>query len=56
VVLYGCRTWSLTLKRKNMLRVCESRVPRKLVRPKWEEVTGDWRKLQNKRSVLICTS
>jgi len=25
-------------------------VPKKLVRPKWEEVTGDWRKLQNKEA------
>ena len=26
----------------------ESRVPKKLVPPKWDEATGDWRKLQNK--------
>lgn len=50
VVLYGCRTWSLTLKGNHKLRVCENRVPRKLVRPKWEEVTGDWRISQNKEA------
>jgi hypothetical protein len=40
VVLYGCETWSLTL------RVFENRVLRRIFGPK-REVDGSWRKLQN---------
>ena len=39
VVLYGCKTWSLTLRTEVRLRVSENRVPRKLFRPK-REVRG----------------
>jgi hypothetical protein len=41
VVLYGCETWSLTLKEGHRLRVFEDRVLRKLFRPKMDEVTGE---------------
>jgi hypothetical protein len=47
VVLYGCETWSLTLREERMLRVCENRVLRRVFGPKRDEVTGEWRKLQN---------
>ena len=47
VVLYGCETWSLTLKEKRRLRLFENRVLRKIFWPKWDEVTRDWRKLHN---------
>jgi hypothetical protein len=43
MVLYGCETWSLTLRRKHRLRVFENRV----FGPKMDEVTGSWRKLHN---------
>jgi hypothetical protein len=46
VVLYGCETWSLTLKREHKLRVSENRVPRTFG-PKRDKVTGGWRKLHN---------
>ena len=39
VVLYGCETWSLTLREKRRLRVFENRVLR-IFGPKWDEVTG----------------
>jgi hypothetical protein len=39
VVLYGCETWSLTLREGHRLRVFENRVPRKLFGPKRDEVT-----------------
>jgi hypothetical protein len=42
VVLYGCETWSLTLKEERRLRMFENRVLRILV-PKRDEVTGEWR-------------
>jgi hypothetical protein len=48
VVLYGYQTWSLTLKEEHRLRVFEKRVLRRIFGPKWDEVTGEWRKLHNK--------
>jgi hypothetical protein len=47
VVLYGCETWSLTLREEHRLRVFENRVLRRIFGPKRDEVTGDWRKLHN---------
>jgi hypothetical protein len=47
VVLYGCETWSLTLREEHRLRVFENRVLRKIFGPKRGEVTGEWRKLHN---------
>jgi len=40
VVLYGCGTWSLTLREECRLRVFENRVLRKIFGAKWDEVTG----------------
>jgi hypothetical protein len=48
VVLYGCETWSLTLKEERRLRAFETRVLRRVRGPKRVEVTGEWRKLHNK--------
>jgi hypothetical protein len=47
VVLYGCETWSLTLREEHRLRVFENRVLRRIFGPKRDEVTGDLRKLHN---------
>ena len=47
MVLYGCETWSLTLREKRRLRVFENRVLRRVFGPKRDEVTGEWRKLHN---------
>jgi hypothetical protein len=47
VVLYGCETWSLTLREEQRLRVFENRVLRRISGPMRDEVTGDWRKLHN---------
>jgi hypothetical protein len=47
VVLFGCETWSLTLREEYRLRVFENRVLRKIFGPRRDEVTGDWRKLHN---------
>jgi hypothetical protein len=46
VVLYGCETWSLTLREEYRLTVFENRVLRKIFGPKREE-DGSWRKLHN---------
>ena len=45
LALYGCETWSLTLREKLRLRVFESRVLRRIFGSKRDEVTGEWRKL-----------
>jgi hypothetical protein len=34
VVLYGCETWSLTLREEHRLRMCENRVLRRIFGPK----------------------
>jgi len=47
VVLYGCETWSLTLREERGLRVFENRVLRRIFGPKRDEVTGEWRNLHN---------
>jgi hypothetical protein len=47
VVLYGCETWSLTLREEHRLRVFENRVLRRIFRLKRDEVMGEWRKLHN---------
>jgi hypothetical protein len=45
-VLYGCETWSLSLREEHRLRVFENRVLRRIFGPKWEE-DRSWRKLHN---------
>ena len=47
VVLYGCETWSLTLREERRLRVFENMVLRRVFGPKREEVTEEWRKQHN---------
>ena len=46
-VVYGCETWSLTLREERRLRMFENRVLRRIFGPKRDEVTGEWRKLHN---------
>jgi hypothetical protein len=45
--LYGCETWSLALREELWLRVFENWVLRKIFEPKREEITREWRKLNN---------
>jgi len=47
VVLYGCETWSLTVREVRRLRVFENRVLRRIFGPNRVEVTGEWRKLHS---------
>jgi transposase len=53
-VLYGCETWSLTLREEYRLRVFEKRVLREIFELKRDEVTGGWRKL-HKEEFITCT-
>jgi hypothetical protein len=56
VVLYGCETWSLTLREECRLRVFENRVLRRIFGPKRDEVTGEWRRLHNKELYAVYSS
>jgi len=47
VVLYGCETWSPSLREEHRLRLFESRVLRNIFGPKRDKVTGEWRRLHN---------
>ena len=47
VVLYGCETWSLSLREERKLRVFENMALRRLFEPRRDEVTGEWRRLHN---------
>ena len=47
VVLYGCETWSLTLRVQRNLGMVENRVGTKEFGPKREGVTAEYRKLHN---------
>ena len=47
VLLYGCETWSLTLREQRKLRVFENMVLRRIFGHRSEEVTGEWRRLHN---------
>jgi hypothetical protein len=47
VVLYGCETWSLTVREEHRLRVFENSVLRRIFGPKRDRVTGGWGKLHN---------
>ena len=45
--MYGCETWSLTLREELRLRLFENRALKRLFGRKRVEVTGEWRKLHN---------
>jgi hypothetical protein len=47
VVVYGCETWSLTLREERRMKVFENRVPTMIFGSKRDEIKGEWRKLHN---------
>ena len=56
VVLYGCETWSLTLREGRRLRVFVNRVLGGIFGPKRDGVTGEWRRLHNEElNDLYCS-
>jgi hypothetical protein len=52
VVLYGCETWSLTLREECRLRVLENRILRRIFGPKRDE-NGKWRRLHNEEFHIL---
>ena len=54
--MYGCETWSFTLRDEPRLRVFENRVLGSIFGPKRDKVTGEWRKLHNEElNDLYCS-
>jgi len=47
LVLYECKTWSLTLRDEHTPKVVESRVLKRIFGLERDEVTGELRKLHN---------
>jgi hypothetical protein len=46
-VLYGCETWSLTLREEQRLTAFENRVARKLLGPRYAEIPAELKRLHN---------
>jgi hypothetical protein len=55
-VLYGCETWSLTLRQGHGLRVFGNRVLRRIFGSKGDEETVEWRKLNNEEIYNLYSS
>jgi hypothetical protein len=55
LVLYGCETWSLTLRKEHKLRVFQNRLLRRIFGPKRNGVTGGWTKLHNVELHDLCS-
>jgi len=54
--VYGCETWSLTLREERKLRVFENMLLRRIFGPRRDEETGDWRRLRNEElNYLYCS-
>ena len=56
VVLYGCETWSLTLREECRLRVFENRVLRRIFGPKKNKAIREWIRLYNKVLYVVYSS
>jgi len=55
-VVFGCETWSLTLRKKRRLRVFDNRVLSRIFVSKRDEVTGEWRQLHNEELNCLYSS
>ena len=56
LILYGCETWSLTLREERKLRVFENMVLRRIFGPRRDEVMWEWRRLHNEElNDLYCS-
>jgi hypothetical protein len=55
-VLYGCETWSLTLREESRLRVFDNRVLRRIFWRKRDKVTGERRKLHEEETAHLYSS
>jgi hypothetical protein len=53
VVLYGCETLSVTLRKEHKVRVFENRMLRRIFGPKRDEEIGGLRKLHNEELLIL---
>ena len=57
VVLYGCKTWSLTFRDDRRVRVFEKRVLRRMFGHKKDELTGEWRNIHEEElNYMYCSA
>jgi hypothetical protein len=56
VVLYGCKSWSITLREECRLRVFMNRMLRKIFRPRKGKVMGEYERLHNKELCALYSS
>jgi hypothetical protein len=56
MVLYGCETYSVTLRKEHKLRTFGNRVLRRMFGPKREGVTGGWIELYNTKLLNVYSS
>ena len=56
VILYGCNTWSLTLREEGRLRVFENRLLASIFGPERDKVTVEWRRLHNEELHALYSS
>ena len=56
IVLYGCESWSLTLREESRLGVFENKVLRRIFGPKRDEVTGECRRLHKEELCALHSS
>jgi hypothetical protein len=45
--LYGCETWSVTLREEHRLRVLENKLLKRIFGPERDEIAGEWRRIHN---------
>ena len=55
VVLYGCETWSLTLREESRLRIFENRILSRIFGPKRDE-NAEWRRVHNEELCILYRS
>jgi hypothetical protein len=56
VVLYGYKTYTVTVREEHRSRAFENRVLRRIFAPKMDVVMGVWRKLHNEELCSFCSS
>jgi hypothetical protein len=56
IVLYGCETWSLILRKEQRLGVFENKVLRRIFGPEGDEIIGGRRKLHSEKLYNVYSS
>jgi hypothetical protein len=51
--VYGCETWSFTIREEPRLRMFKNRVMRRIFGSKMDYVTGEWSKLYTEELIIV---